>query len=144
MEVALKWLVVGMAFVFVVFVIASVAWDFKASMNKSKVKKLGTVSPSLKSVVGVVPTYSQWRADEARVGIAAQLLSSEAAREMVQVLRADPVHKSYLVQPNDAQGAVAAYWYRRGYDLALNSLEKLGELLEAPKDPGEPTYEAED
>jgi len=100
--------------------------------------------PSLASVVGTVPSYAAWRQDKDRVAISVRVLSTPEHREMLQVLRADPVHKSFSTPLASAEAAAAAYWLRRGYDLALDSLEKLGELAPATKKEPEPTFEPED
>lgn len=100
--------------------------------------------PSLAAVIGSVPAYMAWRKDKDRVAVAVRVLSTPEHREMLQVLRADPTHKSLNTPLASAEAAAAAYWLRRGYDLALDSLEKLGELAPATKKEPEPTFEPED
>lgn len=117
---------------------------FKSKKASRLVAAPEPTEPSLKAVVGSVPSYSDWRKDKDRVAIAVRVLATPEHREMLQVLRADPTHKSLHTPLASSEAAAAAYWLRRGYDLALDSLEKLGEPAPAAKQEPTPTFEPED
>lgn len=85
-------------------------------------------------------TTLQWRSDKALVKAAHLTLQNEVLAEMLAVVEnASPLHSGQLPMGVAVHDHSMVLGIIKGYDLALQTLESLGTLLQKPKEP-EQTY----